>query len=71
MISHDVNTIQDMTVTSVVNEEGAIIAGNPRDFAAALRIHIRYGVRYMYMYLFTYISSHIVSFIWSFIWLHI
>ncbi|KAK0080328.1 hypothetical protein PV326_008244, partial [Microctonus aethiopoides] len=41
MFSHDVNTIQDTTVTSVVNEEGAIIAGNPRDFAAALRIHVR------------------------------
>lgn len=46
MLSHGVNTsvygLENITLTSVVNDEGAIIAGNPMDFAAALHVHVGY-----------------------------
>lgn len=46
MISQSVNTssnvIYDRTLTDLINEEGAIVAGNPFEYAATLHVPVGY-----------------------------
>lgn len=46
MISQSINTsshiVYDMTLTNIINEEGAIVARNPLEFAATLDIFAGY-----------------------------